>query len=77
MWTAPARDAYFPAPAAGGVVVATSRTDGKLFVIDATDGRVVTTVNDGTSQAGVTLRPDAMVTASTSGVVTGYRISRR
>jgi outer membrane protein assembly factor BamB len=76
-WVAPVRDAYFPAPAAGGVVVAASRTDGNLYVLDARDGRVITTVRDGTSQIGVTLRRDSMVTASTTGVATGYRVTRR
>jgi outer membrane protein assembly factor BamB len=77
VWTAPVRDAYFPAPAVNGLVVAVSRADGRLFVVDARDGRVVTTVKDGTSQAGVTLQRDSMVTASERGVVTGYRVSRR
>jgi outer membrane protein assembly factor BamB len=77
VWTAPVRDAYFPAPAAGGLVVAVSRTDGRLYVVDARDGNVVTTVKDGTSQIGVTLQRDGMVTASDRGVVTGYRITRR
>jgi hypothetical protein len=77
VWTAPVRDAYFPAPAAGGLVVAVSRTDGRLYVLDARDGHVVTTVKDGTSQTGVTLHRDGMVTVSDRGVVTGYRVTRR
>jgi outer membrane protein assembly factor BamB len=77
VWTAPARDAYFPAPAAGDVVVATSRTDGKLYVVDVRDGSIVKTAQDGTAQTAVTLQRDAMVTASDQGVVTGYRITRR
>jgi outer membrane protein assembly factor BamB len=76
-WTAPVRDAYFPAPAAGDVVVATSRTDGTLYVVDGRAGRIVKAVRDGTAQTEVTVQRDAMVTASEQGVVTGYRITRR
>jgi PQQ-like domain len=73
-WTAPVHDAYFAAPAAGGVVVATSRTDGRLYVLDAASGHVVSTARGATV---VTLTRDSMVTASTNGVVTGYRVGRR
>jgi outer membrane protein assembly factor BamB len=77
VWTAPVRDGYLPVPATGDVVVATSRTDGHLYVIDAHDGHVVTTVRDGTAQIAVTLARDSMVTASARGIVTGYRITGR
>ena len=64
-----------PRSAAGGVVVATSRTDGRLYVLDGRDGRVVRTVHDGTALTGVTLRRDSLVTASTTArtSVTGLR----
>jgi outer membrane protein assembly factor BamB len=76
-WTAPIPRASFPAPAAGDVVAAVSATDGRLYVLEAHDGHVVKTVPGGTSQTGVALRRDSLVTASDQGRVTGYRITRR
>jgi outer membrane protein assembly factor BamB len=76
-WTASVRDAYFPAPGARDVVVAISRTDGRMYVLDANDGRVVRTMRNGTALNAVTLRADSLVTASGGGIVTGYRITRR
>ena len=66
IWTAPVRDAGFPTDypvLAGRFLVAVSRTDGDLAIVDSYNGRVLARRNEGTSMT-IALEPNAIIAGS-------------